>query len=142
MITIDPGMKGAIVEYLGDKVVPHNMPKTMTEIIDLLIKLRCIHDVCVIEHTGKYMPGNSGPASVKFARHCGNLDASLYCLKYKTIEVTPAKWQKVIIGLDKDKNKRKRQIKDAMQRRFPEIKVTLTNADALGILVWYLERRK
>jgi len=48
--------------------------------------------------TGSYVYGNSGPAAVKFARHCGHLEAFLIALQIPYHEVLPAKWQKYLIG--------------------------------------------
>ncbi len=57
-------------------------------------------------------------------------------LGYRIVEVHPKKWQSHFeLGNKKDHGKRwKAHCKDAAQRRFPQLKVTLKNADALLLL--------
>jgi hypothetical protein len=115
------------------------MPEGMTAQID---EIRAIHaqnrlGVAIVEKTGGYMPGNSGPAAATFARHCGRLEAALYCLGIPTEQVAPAKWMKALGTWPADKQDRKRAIRDEMQRRYPHLTVTLKTADALALLTWY-----
>jgi hypothetical protein len=57
--------------------------------------------------------------------------------------VPPKKWQKVI-GFQKRPGEEQRvwknRLKEEAQRRFPSVKVTLNNADALLILAAQVER--
>jgi hypothetical protein len=150
MIAIDPGSTGGIAyDDIDRDVVVIKMPDTYPEIFDALkgiIDLHPTNDRCVIEDVGTYMPGNSGPAAVTFARHCGHLDVALYALGIKRELVRPMKWQKTLSlaeqpkkkGLDKKilarlKQERKNEIKEKMQARFPKLKVTLATADALAL---------
>jgi hypothetical protein len=137
LLTIDPGLSGGIAwrdtEY---EISACPMPEGLTEIVD---KLRIIQKenpgiVAVIEKTGTYMPGNSGPGAVTFARHCGHIEAILCTLGISTIQVTPQKWMKCIGALPKEKKDRKNAIKEWVARRHPEIKVTLKTSDALALL--------
>jgi len=82
------------------------------------------------------MPGNSATAAVKFARHCGHIEAILHCLGVPFRQVAPQVWMKVCGALPKEKPDRKRAIREDMARRFPHLRVTLKTADALGILCW------
>ena len=144
MIAIDPGMNGAIAWKDQDGIVrTTNMPDTHPEIADFLreIYLNLTKTSCVIEKVGGYQPGNSGPAAAKFARHCGNLEAILYCLGISTIQIPPQVWMKKLGALPKDKKDRKKKIQEIMASRYPHLKVTLKNADALGILTTCFERR-
>ena len=93
-----------------------------------------------IEKVGTYVPGNSGPAAAKFARHCGHIEALLYAFQLDAIEVTANKWMKGIGTWPKDKAQRKRAIKEAMQKRYARCKVTLATSDALGILTYALQQ--
>lgn len=157
-IAIDPGANGAIAwEYKGEVSV-QKMPDTPTGILECL---KYVHDIgkikaeCQVERVGGYMPGNSGPAAVTFARHCGHIDMALIALGIPTLTpVSPQVWQKAVCGsLPKAhpkagerakahvKQERKNVIKDLMQRRYPHLKVTLVTADALGILTYMLEHR-
>ena len=142
LIAIDPGAGGGIASVECGDVHVEPMPDGLTAMVDLLvsIKAHCPDIRAVIEKTGKYMPGNSGPASVKFARHCGHIEAALYALGIPTEQVAPGVWQKALGTWPKDKMERKRAIKDEMARRFPGLRVTLKTADALGILVWAMEK--
>ena len=137
LIAIDPGASGAIAWICADGIThAENMPDTFPEIADRIRELRI--DLggaqCVIEKVGTYMPGNSGPAAAKFARHCGHLEMALYCHGIPTTQITPQKWMKRLGTFPKDKKARKNAIKTMMATRHPAIKVTLKNADALGIL--------
>ena len=91
----------------------------------------------VMERVGSYMPGNSGVAAATFARHCGHIEAALYCLCIPLVlNPTPQTWMKQAGTWPKDKQERKRAIKEAMQRRHPHLAVTLKTADALALLGW------
>ena len=138
ILAIDPGASGAMVYSDDGFIISFNMPKGMTAQVDLIGEY--IVDEIVMEKVGGYRPGNSGPAAVKFARHVGNLEAAIYTLKIPVKLVAPNVWMKSLGIHAKDKAERKREIRELMQRTYPKIKVTLSNADALGILTWYLEK--
>ena len=144
IITIDPGAGGGIAWREPDgSVEVKPMPDSMTGLIDELRSLRAYFEIglVIVEKTGTYREGNSGPASVKFARHCGHIEAALYALGIPTEQVAPSVWQKALGTWPKDKMERKRAIRDEMARRFPGLSVTLKTADALGILVWGMGRK-
>jgi len=166
-IAIDPGASGGIAWDDGNDIVAaESMPKGMTEQVDELRTLKCNYPDArvVIEKVGGYMPGNSGPAACTFARHCGNLEAALYCLEFPVEQVAPTVWQSSLGTLPtapkaprgstpevkaqyrkaqaKAKTERKNAIKEMMQRRYPHLKVTLATADALGILTWAMKEDK
>lgn len=148
IIGIDPGMAGGIAWEFNNKIYAEKMPATPKDIYNFLYDLASGADgyediVCYIERVGGYMPGNSGPASVKFARHCGHLEMALLALNIKYIEVLPNKWMACFIGKQKypksmaaaqKKRKRKNIIKAKAQGLYPDIHVTLAISDALGIL--------
>jgi len=139
MITIDPGASGGIAFIDKEGIVQAlPMPEGMSEQIDSLRHILTLakSQTCVIENVGGYMPGNSGPAACKFARHVGHLEAACYCLGISVVKVAPATWMKAIGTFSKDKKERKSQIKESMARMYPHLTVTLKTADALGILTW------
>jgi len=142
ILAIDPGASGGFAWKDKEGVIRCiPMPIGMTAQADLLREIRCFFggfsDVeCFIEAVGSYMPGNSGPAAAKFARHCGNLEAILYCLNFPTNQVSPQKWMKAIGPFPKDKKDRKNAIKEKMARLYPHLTVTLKTADALGLLTY------
>lgn len=151
IIAIDPGASGGIAWIDGDGTVSaERMPDGMAAQCDRLRSIAAVLGsgaVAVMERVGAYMPGNAGTGAVKFARHCGHLEAALYCFGVPVEQVAPATWMKVCGPLPKGmdpsaKLARKRAIKDAVARRFPRLTVTLSTADALGILWWAMQRRE
>ena len=139
MIAIDPGASGGIA-WMHDEpasVEAVAMPVGMTAQADLLRSLSSIgFRKAIIERVGGYMPGNSGPAACKFARHCGHIEAACYAYGIAVEYVAPQTWMKAIGTWPRDKSERKRAIKEAMARRYPYLDVTLKTADALGIMTW------
>lgn len=139
MIAIDPGMSGGIAWIAADGHVEcEKMPDTMPEQCDMLRSIASENRgvTATMERTGTYRPGESATAAVKFARHCGNIEAVLYALGIPAAQVAPTVWQSALGSLPADKKARKNAIKDAMQRKHPHLKVTLATSDALGILAW------
>jgi hypothetical protein len=139
MIAIDPGAGGGIAYIDADGTVQAlPMPEGMTTQMDFLRSLlRDIGKVNVyVENVGGYMPGNSGPAACKFARHVGHIEAACYGFGFPLVYVAPNTWMKSIGTFSKDKKERKAQIKESMARLYPHLSVTLKTADALGILTW------
>lgn len=143
LLSIDPGASGGLAWRDCETTHCENMPEGMTAQVDRLrsLKVEMPNLECFVERVGTYMPGNSGPAAAKFAWHCGSIVTALYALGIPTIQVTPQKWQKAIGTWAKDKSQRKREIKEAMARRYPHLSVTLKTADALGILTYALQFR-
>lgn len=135
---LTPGKNGGIAWEEDGEVYAERMPDGMTAIVDKLRELAASSKdpKAVVEKVGGYMPGNSGPAAATFARHCGNIEAALYCLGIGSRQVAPNKWQKELGTWPKDKKERKNAIKDEMQRRYPHLSVTLCTADALALLEW------
>ena len=144
-IAIDPGANGGIAFTDRDGIVRGiPMPDGMTEQCDMIRSL-AVHlpgAKVVMERVGAYMPGNSGPSAAKFARHCGHLDAACYVAGLPVQLVAPQTWMKAVGPLPKDKGERKRAIREAMQRRYPHLLVTLKTADALGMLTWGQQGRE
>ncbi len=144
IIAIDPGASGGLAWTDPDgSSHAEPMPEGMTAQADRLRELAATLPglVAVLEMVGGYMPGNAGPATATFARHCGHLEAILYVLGIPTTAVTPGVWQRALGAFPKEKPERKRAIKELMARRFPAISVTLKTADALGILSWTTDKR-
>lgn len=144
LLAIDPGASGGIaaIDTARDWPVCVKMPETPKDLLETLQGLLYMNPEAraVVEKVGFHVQGNNASASCKFARHCGQLEMALIACGIPFEEVTPQKWMKPM-ALPKDKAARKRAIKDAMQRQYPPIKVTLWNADALGILTWWMDRK-
>ena len=149
IVTVDPGScSGALAIYQPETKETDvlNMPPSKEEIFDAF---KTFSDICalagvpmhiVCENVGKYRPGNSGPAAVKFGRHCGHLDMAFIAIGHKPTMVAPAVWmRKDRPTLSKEKSIRKRTIKAEMAAKHPTLRVTLKNADALGILEYTLK---
>ena len=139
LLAIDPGMSGGCAWIDVDGIVQAvKMPATLVDISELLQELKAsgITDV-IMEKTGTYRHGQSGPASVKFARHCGNLEGLLVGLGFALEEVPPNTWMKKLGTMPKEKKDRKNHIKSIVQMKYPHIKVTLATSDALGIMYAY-----
>lgn len=147
LIGIDPGASGAIVARLSNgELVSEKMPATCRDILDVLREMlytdpRLKETECTIENVGGYRPGNSGPAACKFARHCGTLEMALIALEIPHTYVAPSVWMRAVLKtVPKEKTARKNAIKAEMQRRYPKLKITLANSDALGILTFAMEK--
>lgn len=140
IVAIDPGASGGFA-WTDESGHVHAtpMPETMSDQADFIAQFAESGYIMVIEKVGAYMPGNSGPASVKFARHCGHLEAIAYCFKIPSTQVAPQVWMKVFGALSKDKTERKNAIKEHVARLYPHLKVNLKTADALGILTWAIK---
>lgn len=145
LIAIDPGQSGGIAwKESNEMILTQAMPKSMSEMIDFLRQLKTNLMHCqieaIVERVGTYRPGNSAVAACTFARHCGQIEATLYYLGIPCIQVAPRVWQKALGELPKNKAQRKRAIKEQMQNANPHLDVTLKTADALGILKWGLNQ--
>ena len=140
ILAVDPGAGGGLAWRDRDGIVrAEPMPEGMTAQVDRLRALAAELPglAATVERVGTYMPGNSGPAAAKFARHCGHLEAALYCLGVPIQHnPTPQSWMKALGAWPADKGERKRAIKEWAARRNPHLAVTLAVADALAMLAW------
>lgn len=142
LIVIDPGAAGAVVVPKGESLEIKKLTGRLTDdantLRDIIADKPNKYGV-ILERVGGYKPGNSGPASVKFARHIGNLEAVLYILGVPILKnPTPQQWMKKIgVPPKMEKAERKRWIKDWVARRITSIRVTLAHADALGMYLAY-----
>ena len=144
IIAIDPGNSGGIAWMDDDGVVNcADMPPTAGDIIDHLRHLKALgrEITAYLEKTGTYIPGNSGPSACKFARGCGLLEGAIMALSIPLIEVAPGVWMKTLGALPKDKRDRKNTIKALMQARYPHLRITLSTADALGLLTYAIDKQ-
>ena len=144
ILCIDPGPSSGGIAYMASDGRVHAipMPATMTEQIDAIRHIAATNPgiMAVLEKVGFHRPGNSAVSTAKFARHCGHLEAALYTWGIPYTEVSPAVWMRALGTLPKDKADRKRAIKEIVARRFPHLTITLKTSDALGMLVWAMQR--
>jgi len=144
IIAIDPGASGGLAWRDDDGVVNcADMPDTPGDILDQIRTLKVMgrEVIAYMEKTGGYMPGNSGPSACKFARGCGLLEGAIMALSIPLIEVAPGVWMKTLGSLPQDKRERKNAIKALMQARYPHLKITLSTADALGLLTYAIGKQ-
>jgi len=140
VLAIDPGKNGALV-WAGirifDSAVVEKMPISEGDCVDLIRGISVMSpgepNVCYIEKVGGFACGKKLPGSAmfNFGHGRGVLIGALMAFGWRVIEVTPQKWQ-AWLGIGKvggDKHK----LKAEAQRRFPDVDVTLVNADALLI---------
>lgn len=139
IIGIDPGSSGCIAWSENGETNQTKMPETYQDIYDKLKEISMGNDcVCYLEDVGKGMPGQSSKATATFARHNGHIEMALYALGIKVEKVLPNKWQKTL-GIGKgsdcsDKREWKNKLKQKAQELYPQVKITLWNADGLLIL--------
>jgi hypothetical protein len=142
-IAIDPGWSGSLaVNYTGDLTEAYKCPDTQKEIIDLVQEMKELslsdgHPISAVIEKVHAMPGNGVTSTWKFASNYATWQAALLAFKIPYEEIRPNDWMKKLGGVPsgKDKKKeRKNYIKDKMQKKYPDLKVTLINADALAML--------
>lgn len=135
--TIDPGKNGGVAELLADGrgVNVYPMPDTVHDLVGLISQMVGPFALgeCVIERVHS-MPHDSGKAAFAFGENFGMIQGVLAALGISYRFVTPQQWQRKLGALPADKALRKRAIKEVMQQRYPQVKVTLKTADALAML--------
>lgn len=166
IIGIDPGMGGAFAWVEKDEYFAVKMPDTPRDIAELVEDILVISfdPIAYIEKVHS-MPRDGVASSFKFGRNVGVLHGMLAAFGVPMVEVSPQKWQQgmglptknafrtkeSIKGGDapaamrilaQHKAARKRAIKEQMQARYPELKVTLKTADALAIMTWAINGGK
>lgn len=141
IIAIDPGASGALAFSHGLSVVVHltkNTPQ-LDAVEDALTGADQV--VAYVEqvggHIGKPQPGS---AMFRFGQSFGYWLGLLAALHVRTVLVRPQVWQKGLTGSTLKGPDRKRALRDEAARRFPQVKVTLDNCDAL-LLLDYAQRQ-
>lgn len=141
IMAIDPGINGGIaILYPDGRITATKMPDSPYEMLKLFIQSSKEAEVklAVVEDVGYHVHGNNASSSVKFARHVGNLDVCLLATGINAVMVKPQRWMKGIgVPPRLSKIARKNWIKEFVSERFPGIKVSLWNSDALAMLFWY-----
>ena len=165
IVAIDPGQRGAIVSWDEGKIEFWDDARLQVELEKSRRDIRIY-----LEDVGMHIRGDSASRSVLFARMIGRLEGMITTLGYEIKYVRPQVWLQVVApdrpksltkkereawiatlgkravleGIKRAnaarKRARKRYIKELMQARFPNLRVTLDNADALGILSYALTK--
>lgn len=135
-LAIDPGASGGLAMYKKDgSVEAHALPElTYDALSDLVMDQYTVVIEDVPKFAGRMIPQSStATLHFNYGYLCGHFEAR----GYRVIKVPPQTWQKTIgIGKkgDLSSSQWKRKLRDEARRRFPSIKVTLDNCDALLIL--------
>lgn len=144
ILAIDPGANGAFAWSPGIEEI-YELPMLETE-GDLVEFLQQFDDKTIVfleevgGYVGKQQPGS---AMFKFGRNFGFILGVCMTLGHRVNLVRPQKWTKDL-GLGTashcgSKAEWKRKLKSKAQQLYPQIKVTLQNADALLILDYGLK---
>lgn len=141
VFAVDPGANGGIA-YMDDRYWKPFVVK-MPEDVDGIAKLvkELPSGDWWLEKLSGIMPTDGRASAAKFCRHLGHWEGVLSAGHGWYNEVPPKEWQKwLLAGEPKmEKAARKRLIKEKVATIFPQVKPTLWNADALGMLA-YLTR--
>lgn len=143
---IDPGASGAyVLRRPTGELVEVGEYGSREDVLKLCVYLRANNIsvfpiVALIERVWA-SPVMGVAAAFSFGENYGGWVMALKASGIPVVGVTPQAWQKVsapqIIGQGVE---RKRQLKEVAARRFPSIKVTLSNCDALLISDYAVEQ--
>lgn len=138
VLGIDPGKAGGFAIITDPQPWAMPMPQTTHDVVAELstIKNDGVHTVFV-ELVGGYI-GKAQPASSAFVFGYGTgvIGGALAALRYEVHRVRPQTWQKAFSLKSKPTESKvawKNRLKSLAQDLFPNIKVTLSTADALLI---------
>lgn len=138
-IAIDPGWSGALVYInIGNKIISFNCPSDQRGMVDMYrgIKKEIPQDTevrALIEQVN-VRPTDGRKSLWSFATNYATHITLLIAFRFPYKLVNPKVWQQFIGCLPADKAARKNRIKEYVQGLYPDLSVTLKNADALGIL--------
>lgn len=138
IIGIDPGKGGSIAVKSDKTTVAYKMPQTERDLFDRLKEIKEVAGsreiVCYLEKVHA-MPGEGVKSVWTFSGNYHSLRMALIALFIPFYDITPMEWQKTLSVRKKNKSVTKTQHKNNLkakaQQLYPEIKVTLYNADAL-----------
>lgn len=147
VIAIDPGASGGIAVYYNDFTSAYKMPKDIGELPAFLEHWREIANPVVFVEKLSVRPDdisvNSGGANMgklyRIQKMMANYEALKAVITFShldMVQVHPLTWQSglKIRKAGEDKPERKKRYKEIAQVRYPSIKVTMANCDALLIL--------
>ncbi len=136
-IGIDPGVSGGVCILYTElrhctTFKSTKCPDTIKDMADYL-SIHC-HDtvdtLCVIEKVHSF-PGQGVASTFKFGKNYGQWLGILASLDIPYMEVSPQKWMKHYGAMPREKKERKNHLKHLAQSLWPQVKVTLYNADAI-----------
>jgi hypothetical protein len=137
IIAIDPGASGALAYWPPGAPAPIIHKSHDTDPLDAL-KDASLNGNCEVwiedvpTFAGKALPGS---AMFRLGKNCGIWEGIARGLGVPVRLTRPQDWQAGISGVGKLKGaERKRALRTAASRVYPQVKVTLDNCDALLIL--------
>lgn len=141
-IAVDPGKKGAMAVKFPSGVIHTANYTTTKDVADKLKEwetesfLAHFHYKTVVHLESVHSSPQAGPKqSFAFGQNFGEWLGILTARSVKIVMVKPQEWQRMIPGRSgKTGSELKNVLKSHAQRLFPDVKVTLANADALLIL--------
>lgn len=159
-VCIDPGANGSIVypAALINAIVIEKIPDTLEELNRVVSNIGRAYGQlkpkAFLEHNTGFMAGIKSSTNAQgeeqtagvspkamyvFGRSTGHLEMALIANNIPVCRITPIKWQNAALVSTPKKRlmtpaQWKNHLKAEAQKRFPEVKVTLANADALLIL--------
>jgi len=143
IIGIDPGASGGIAIYTDGKATAVKMPKGADATNEYFGYLRETFEnaIVFIERVSHFAGGADDAPGKKFAiaKMMENYTILKTLLKTNSLpfcEVHSSSWQGALLTRVKGESKqiRKKRYKDYAQQHYPEVKVTLSNSDALCIV--------
>lgn len=145
IIAIDPGSLGSVTVFEPSGVINSiKMPDTPKDLLEVLKKAKNEFDVVCHMEKVQGLPGMGGSPMFNFGKGYGHLEMALLALEIPTVTVRPQEWQKTLGIGTKGKlttTAWKNKLKAKAQQLFPNVRVTLWNADAL-LIGWYAQNLK
>lgn len=140
IIAIDAGVNGAIAVMHQEKIFTIDLEDGLNTICKVFAWVKGMDSVAYLEKVGGYIPkgdngeGQPGSRMFTFGQSYGQLEGALAGFKIRTVEVVPQVWQRGVPGRKGTYAERKRALRDHAEKLFPNLVVTSSNADALGLL--------
>lgn len=154
IIAIDPGSSGSIAISHTDGSVEAHALKDKRDLCKHLIPFRSKACKAYVElvtgfiarpkaQEGEFKMEQSGHLMFNFGKGAGYIEGALDMAGIPFELVFPKTWQKPLCMEKKGKSRTtwKNELKERMQKIFPDNKVTLATADALGILNYALLKK-
>ena len=140
VVSIDPGIGGAILTKEDSEYIVYKMPKTSEETVALLEKLLCNNTIerVILEQIPKTtMRFRPEARTATLFTNWGVIYGSILAFKAPQSLCMPRKWQKGYLPLPKDYSARKMALWAKAVELYPEQMVHKYAADAWLILRWY-----
>ena len=145
IIAIDPGASGGIAIFKDGSTSCYKMPEESELAGEIEAASFGNESVVILENVGGFVKGCPAPGSAmfNFGAGWGYIQGLCAGLKIPVHLVRPQKWQGWL-GLGKSEGNKtawKNKLKNEAKRRYPNLTVTHSTADALLILEWARENK-